>query len=197
VDFEDEKMMLFSQCLAGEVRKWFRALISASIIDFEAFETNFLAKWGDKKNPLHLLSQYNNMRRSPDETVHEFSTIFIKVYNLIPIEVKPPTKDAQLRYVDSFESDFSLLLREIIYASLDDMMNDSIEVEVNMMASRKIKSNSDRALNKDQDKAQPLTSLTLEERFEMMMKTMEKMMERMSLECKPNTREKADAPTRN
>ena len=90
VDFEDEKMRLFAQSLAGEVRKWLRALPIASIVYFEAFETSFIAKWGDKKNPLQLLTQYNNMRRSPNETVHEFSARFVKVYNLIPTEVNPP-----------------------------------------------------------------------------------------------------------
>lgn len=52
VDYEDAKMRLFAQSLVGEVRKWFRALPTASIPDFVAFETNFLAKWGDKKTPL-------------------------------------------------------------------------------------------------------------------------------------------------
>jgi hypothetical protein len=79
VDFEDAKMRLFTQSLAGEVRNWFKALSSASIINFESFENSFLAKWGNKKNPLQLLTQYNNMRRSPNETVQEFSTIFVKV----------------------------------------------------------------------------------------------------------------------
>jgi hypothetical protein len=40
------KMRLFTQSLAGELRKWFRALPLASIADFEAFEISFLAKWG-------------------------------------------------------------------------------------------------------------------------------------------------------
>jgi hypothetical protein len=88
-------------------------------------------------------------------------------------------------------------LRERRSTSLDDMMNDAIEVEVNLMASGKIKSNSDRDMNKVQDKAQPSTSQTSEERFEMMMKTMEKMMERMALDNNPNTREQADVPPRN
>jgi hypothetical protein len=61
VDFEDVKMSLFAQSLVGEVIKWFRALPTTSIVNFEAFETCFLAKWGDKKNPLQLLTQYNNM----------------------------------------------------------------------------------------------------------------------------------------
>ena len=86
------------------------------------------------------------MRRSHDETVHEFSARFIKVYNSIPTEVKPPPKVAQLRYVDSFESDFYFLLRERRSNSLDDMMSDAIKVEVNLMASKKIKDNSDRVL---------------------------------------------------
>jgi hypothetical protein len=137
------------------------------------------------------------MRRSPDETVQEFSTRFIKVYNSIPTEVKPPPRVAQLRYVDSFESDFALLLRERRSTSLDDMMSDAIEVEVNLMASGKIKYNSDRDMNKVQDKAQPSTSQSSEERFELMMKTMEKLMERMSLDNKPNTREQVDVPPRN
>jgi hypothetical protein len=52
LDFEDAKMRLFAQSLAGEVIKWFQALPPASIQIFEAFEKCFLAKWGDKKNPL-------------------------------------------------------------------------------------------------------------------------------------------------
>ena len=35
VDFEDAKMRLFAQSLAGEVRKWFRGLPTSSIQDFE------------------------------------------------------------------------------------------------------------------------------------------------------------------
>ena len=56
VDYEDAKMRLFAQNIAREVRKWFKALPSASIQNFEAFEMSFLAKWGDKKNPIQLLT---------------------------------------------------------------------------------------------------------------------------------------------
>jgi hypothetical protein len=197
VDFADVKMRLFTQSLVGDVRKWFRALAPASITDFTAFETLFLARWGDKKNPLQLLTHYNNMKRSLDETVQEFSARFMKVYNVIPDEVKPPPKAAQLRYVDSFESDFSLLLRERRSATLDDMMTDAIEVEVNLMASGKMKANPGRNMGKTQDKAQTSTSQTSEERFEAMMRNMERMMERMALGNRPNPREQADGPPRN
>ena len=115
------------------------------------------------------------MRRSPDETIQEFSARFMKFYNSIPTKVKPPPRDVQLRYVDSFNIDFSLLLRERRSTSLDDMMSDEIEVEVNLMPPGKIKYNYDKDMNKVQDKAQPSTSQSSEERFEMMMKTMERM----------------------
>jgi hypothetical protein len=57
------------------------------------------------------------------------------------------------------------------------------------MASGKIKVNSGRDINKTQDKAQPSTLQTSEERFEAMMRNMERMMERMALGNKANPRE--------
>ena len=44
---------------------------------------------------------------------------------------------AKLHYAKGFDDDFSLLLRERRSATLTDMMNDAIEVEVNLMASKK------------------------------------------------------------
>jgi hypothetical protein len=156
-----------------------------------------LARWGDKKNPLQLLTQYNNIKISPEEIVQEFSARFMKVYNSIPMEVKPPPGAAQLRYVDSFDSDFSLLLRERRSNTLGAMMSDVIEVEVNLMASGKIKQNFDRNGKNPQGDAQPSTSRSSDEKFDLMMKTMERLMERMSMENKPATREKNDFQPRN
>jgi hypothetical protein len=84
VDYEYAKTRLFAQSHSGEVRKWFKALLAASIPNFSSFETLFLARWGDKNNPLKLPTQYNNIKRSPNEAVQEFSTRFMKVYNSIP-----------------------------------------------------------------------------------------------------------------
>jgi hypothetical protein len=56
VDYEDAKMRLFAQSLSGEVRKWLKSLPAASIPNFSSFETLFLSRWGDKNNPLQLLT---------------------------------------------------------------------------------------------------------------------------------------------
>ena len=84
VDYADEKMRLFAQILSGDVRKWFKYILTTSIWDFITFERSFLNKWEDKKNPLQLLTQYNNMKKVLEETMQEFSAHFLKVYNSIP-----------------------------------------------------------------------------------------------------------------
>jgi hypothetical protein len=84
VDHGDAKLKLFSKSILGEVRKWFKSLPAMSFLNFTSFETIFLVRWGDKKNPLQLLTQYNNIKSLPTEILQEFSTIFMKVYNSIP-----------------------------------------------------------------------------------------------------------------
>jgi hypothetical protein len=62
-------MRLFAQFFPREVKKWFKGLVARSIHDFPVFETIFLRKWEDKKNPLHLLTQYNRLKRDDVERV--------------------------------------------------------------------------------------------------------------------------------
>jgi len=71
--------------------------------------------------------QYKNIKRAPKEMVQEFSACFVKVYNSIPVELKPPPGFAQLQYTNSFDNDFSLLLRERRSANLGAMMRNSIK----------------------------------------------------------------------
>ena len=52
------------------------------------------------------------MKKGGFEYVHEFSSIFMRVYNSIPTDIKPLVGAANIHYADAFDSDFSLLLRE-------------------------------------------------------------------------------------
>ena len=125
-------MRLFAQSFSRDVKKWFRGILASSIHDFQEFETTFLRKWEHKINSLQLLTQYNNLKRGLAESVQDFSTRFMKTYDSIPADVKPPPSAAKLHYADAFDSEFSLLLREIRFVSLTDMMDDAIKVEVNL-----------------------------------------------------------------
>ena len=130
-------MRLFAKSFGGEVREWFRGFPTGSIHSVQEFETIFLGKWERKKNSLHLLTQYNNLRRGPNESVHDFSSRFKKTYNAIPADVKPPPGAAKLHYADAFSSEFTLFLRERRSVTLDDMIEDATEVEVNLTTSNK------------------------------------------------------------
>ena len=76
-------MRLFAKSFGGEVREWFRGFPTRSIHSFQEFKTIFLGKWERKKNSLHLVTEYSNLRRGPNESVYDFSVRFKKTYNAI------------------------------------------------------------------------------------------------------------------
>ena len=95
VDHDDAKMKLFAQSLSGEEKRWFK--------DFQKL---FLDRWEEKKIPLEIFSQYNNLKKGKFEFVHEFSSRFMRVYNSISADIKPLVGVSELHYADSFESYF-------------------------------------------------------------------------------------------
>ena len=112
VDEDDIKMRLFVLSLSGEAKKWFKYLPTRSIHTFAAFQTAFLERWDDKRSPLQVMSQYNSLKKGGFESIHEFSSRFMRTYNSIPADIKPLVGDAKLHYADAFDSDFALLLRK-------------------------------------------------------------------------------------
>ena len=51
VDHDDVKVILFSQTLLGEARKWYKNLTDDSILSYQSFEDAFKDKWEDQNNP--------------------------------------------------------------------------------------------------------------------------------------------------
>ena len=105
-------MRLFAQSLKGEVKKRFRALTPRSIHNFCRFESLFLEKWEEKKNFAQMLTLYNQLRRGNDESIKKFSFRFNTIYNSLPKVCKPPEGMAKLHYVEAFDDEFNLLMRE-------------------------------------------------------------------------------------
>ena len=112
----------------------------------------------------------------------------MKVYHSTPSQFKPPPSSAQLQYVEAFDSEFTLWMSERRYASLADMMNDAIEVEINLTAAKE-KRREEGDIRKDKEHEQHSSSNSQEENMDMMMKIMEKMMERLTMENIPSPRE--------
>jgi hypothetical protein len=136
VDEVDVQMRLFAQSLTGEVKKWFKALPAASITDLAAFQRSFLDRWGVKKDPIQILSEYENIKRSQGESVQDYCTRFNNLYNAIPADIKPAPGLALIKFPDGFDADMSYQLRERDAATLEDMQKCAISVEANLLARR-------------------------------------------------------------
>ena len=121
----------------------------------------------------------------------------MRVYNSIHADI-PFVAAAKLHYENAFDSDFALLLRERKSTSLLTMFKYALEVEANLMASRKMKNRVEEDRRRQEN--QPSTSApssTSDVKFEMMMKTMERLMVRLALENRPPNREKPENQVRN
>jgi hypothetical protein len=121
------------------VRTWFRGLSAGSIGSYDELESTFLRHWGEIKDHLYYLTEFGALRNKNSEIALEFTQIFNKLYNKIPIEVKPSQPITKVTFVGAFEPDFALLLRERRATDLTRMQDDDVEIESNMMASRKLK----------------------------------------------------------
>lgn len=147
------------------------------LIDSQHFENMFLNRWEEKKNPVQLLTQYNQLKRANDEVVKFFLDRFNKIYNALPVQCKPPEGMTKLHYAEGFDEDFELLLRERRPSTLVDMMNDAIEVEVNLMASKKGKYRF--YAKRVKEEAQPsISQSTSDAKIDSVLRVMERMMER-------------------
>jgi hypothetical protein len=136
VDEADVQMRLFAQSLTGDIKKWYKDLPAASVPNLVVFQRIFLDRWEVKKNPLQILSEYENIRRNQGETVQDYCTHFNNLYNAIPAEIKPPQGLALIKFPDGFDVDMSYQLRERNSTTLVDMQKSAISVETNLLAKR-------------------------------------------------------------
>ena len=89
-----------------------------------------------KKDHLHILSEYENLRRGTQETVQDYCTRFNNLYNVIPQNLRPPPDLALIKFPDEFDSDMAYQLRERAPQSLEDMQSIAVSVEANLISKR-------------------------------------------------------------
>jgi hypothetical protein len=189
VDEADVQMRLFAQSLTGEVKKWFKTLRAASITDIASFHRSFLDRWEVKKNPLQILSEYENIRRNQGETVQDYCTRFNNLYNAIPADIKPPQGLALIKFPDGFDADMSYQLRERNSATLEDMQKSVVSVEENLLA-RRARQRTERRVT---IKEEPSTSSS-DAKLDSLARAMERMMERLTITDRNPPRENQAAP---
>jgi len=187
----DVQMRLFAKTLAGDVRKWFRTLPANSIDNLDMFYQQFLNRWEKKKNPLHILSEYENIRRVPNETVQGYCTRFNNIYNAIPVNLRPPPDLALIKFPNGFETDMANQLRERNPPTLEELQSVAISVESNLLAKRARVRNERRGTAKDEASPYDLE-------IDGLSKSMEKLMDRRdNMERKPQWDNQRAPPVRN
>jgi len=150
IDIVDVQMRLFAHTLAGDVRKWFRSFPDNSIDNLEVFQQQFLNRWEKKKNTLHILSKYENIRRGPNETIQDYCTRFNNIYNAIPVNLRPTPDLALIKFPDGFDTNMEFQLRERNHPTLEDMQSVAVSVEANLLAKRARIRNERRGTAKDE-----------------------------------------------
>jgi hypothetical protein len=102
------------------------------------------------------------VKRKTSETISDFNKGLNKIYNRIPMDIRPSKEATEVTYSTTFDSDFSLLLRERREMDLNSMQNDTIDIEGNMSASGKVKikeeSSHKNKPNKECSSSQPSSS---------------------------------------
>jgi ribonuclease HI len=189
VDEADVQMRLFAQSLTGDVKKWFKALPTASVSDLVAFQRIFLDRWEVKKNPLQILSEYENIKRNQGETVQDYCTHFNNLYNAIPTKIKPPQGLALIKFPDGFDADMSYQLRERNVSTLEDMQKSDISVEANLLA-KKSRQRSERRVT---IKEEPSTSTT-DSKWDFVVINLELLLERVNVSDRNPPRDNTPTP---
>jgi hypothetical protein len=157
----DVWMSIFVHSFQGEARKWFKALPPGSIDGIEALDNAFLRQWGDKKYFMYYMTKFGSLKRKEGEFVSNFSKRFNKMYNKIPVEIKPSEASAKITYASAFDPNLCLLLRERRATTLAYMQDAAVEVESNMLDVDRLRNTTDRDMSKKRPEASPSSSSSL------------------------------------
>ena len=82
-------MNIFSLSLEDDVEEWYFDLDDDSYKTLSEFLEGFKKKWGEKKQPRHLLAALHNIKKTENETMDEFNTKFRHVVVDLPRDIKP------------------------------------------------------------------------------------------------------------
>ena len=93
-------MKLFDLSLEDDAAKWYFDLGDDSYKTLSEFLEVFMKKWGEKKEPRHLLAALHNIKKMENETMDEFNTKFRRVVADLPNEIKPKDASILISYIE-------------------------------------------------------------------------------------------------
>ena len=130
-------MKLFALSLEDDVEEWYFGLDDYSYKTLSEFLEGFKKKWGEKKEPRHLLAALHNIKKMENETIDEFNTKFRRVVAELPREIKPRDACILISYIKAFIGDFRYHLRDKESGDLKTAQDLAEKIEKNMQSLRK------------------------------------------------------------
>ena len=124
---ETVRMRIFAQSLGGEPKTWFKSLPPNSIHNILELCQVFTNKWKVRRNPIQILSEYNNLKRENGESVQAYCTRFNNVYNALPPHFKPPLGLILENFPEGFDPDMTYHLRDKDPPTLEEMQQIAIK----------------------------------------------------------------------
>ena len=93
---------------------------------------------------MYYITKFGALKRKNGESLVDFTKRFNKVYQKIPLEVKPLKTTTMITFSNAFDSKFALWLRAAKPRTLSAMQEAAIKVESNLLASNKLKGEEER-----------------------------------------------------
>ena len=103
VEAKDVIMNLFVQSLTKDAREWFKRLPKLSIADWKDMESWLKEQYGDKQILSYILSEFNNIKKLPNEAMNEFNTEFQKRMYKLMQATRVEDKVCLITYLNAFD----------------------------------------------------------------------------------------------
>ena len=105
-------MKLFALSLEDDAAELYENLGDDSYKTLNEFLACFKKKWGEKKEPRHLLDALHNIKKMENETMDEFNTKFRHVVADLPNEIRPKDASILIYYIKAFTTNLRYQLRD-------------------------------------------------------------------------------------
>ena len=160
---------------------------------------------GRPEDYFYYIIEFGSLKRKEGESLIDFTKRFNKVYQKIPVEVKPPETTALISFANAFDAKFSLWLRAAKSQRLLAMQEAAIEVESNILVANKLKAEENKGVKekkkqKDEKQASTSKDSSTEQKLDEMsnlMKHLASKMSKLEVENRPAARPPPDGPNRN
>lgn len=112
IEHEDVYIKFFIHTLEEDVRDWYKALLNNYIDSWIEMKNAFRLQYGDKIDPTFLLSEFENIKKNPNESVHDFNTRFKKTLRRLSINIRPCDQSFLIKYANLFDKKAAYYLRD-------------------------------------------------------------------------------------